>query len=225
MINNVIKKSIQILKHINSVFSEIVSFHRLQLRPTCQSSSRATAAGGIDVLCLPAAFSRTAHKLWMSLESGSLLVAEVCARSRPKKKRTEWISTREERTDTEWVRELSLESVRLVAIWGGIGEVKRARRSSHFPEALWGLQVIKLDFYGFLCLEMWDWLKCSDNWQGETSVVNIRGGLGNSLLSSASLFGVLNMEKEIEDMFSGNRWKEAYEVSELSSTHCLFGGS
>jgi len=42
-------------------------------------------------------------------------------------------------------------------------------------------------------------------------VVNIRGGLGNSLLSSASLFGDLNMEKEIEDMFSGNRWKEAYE--------------
>ena len=56
-------------------------------------------------------------------------------------------------------------------------------------------------------------------------MVNIRGGLGNSLLSSASLFGVLNMEKEIEDMFSGNRWKEAYEVSELSSPHCLFGGS
>ena len=63
MINNVIKKSIQILKHINSVFSQIVSFNRPQLRPTCQSSSRATAAGGIDVLCLPAAFSRTAHKL------------------------------------------------------------------------------------------------------------------------------------------------------------------
>ena len=27
--------------------------------------------------------------------------------------------------------------------------------------------------------------------------------------------GVLNMEKEIEDMITGNRWKQAYEVSEL----------
>ena len=39
--------------------------------------------------------------------------------------------------------------------------------------------------------------------------------LGNSLvlLSSPLLCGVLNMEKEIEDMITGNRWKQAYEVS------------
>ena len=33
------------------------------------------------------------------------------------------------------------------------------------------------------------------------------------------------MEKEIEDMISGNRWKQAYEVSELSSGPCPFGGN
>ena len=42
--------------------------------------------------------------------------------------------------------------------------------------------------------------------------------MGNSLPSSPLLCGVLNMEKEIEDMITGNRWKQAYEVSELSST-------
>ena len=44
--------------------------------------------------------------------------------------------------------------------------------------------------------------------------------LGNSLAlpSSPLLCGVLNMEKEIEDMITGNRWKQAYEVSELSNT-------
>ena len=33
------------------------------------------------------------------------------------------------------------------------------------------------------------------------------------------------MEKEIEDMITGNRWKEAYEVSKLSSGPCPFGGN
>ena len=43
--------------------------------------------------------------------------------------------------------------------------------------------------------------------------IRAKRGLGNSLL--LGLGGVLNMEKEIEDMISGNRWKQAYEVSEL----------
>ena len=48
--------------------------------------------------------------------------------------------------------------------------------------------------------------------------------LGNSLLPSAPLCGILNMEKEIEDMITGNRWKQAYEVSELSMlrAYCTF---
>ena len=65
-------------------------------------------------------------------------------------------------------------------------------------------------------------LKCSER---ETllalsvcSIVYIRGDLGNSLLLRCG-HCVLNMEKEIEDLITGNRWKQAYEVS--VSDHCL----